>query len=250
MKRIFLIASLIIVYKVQSQIINTESFRIVTDTTGWVGKAELNINYAKNIIRILQIQNNIHVQYKTEKHLFMFVNKIGFQSVDKSDFVNNGIQHFRYNYKFKPKVSLEFFLQNQYNAISKIKYRRLIGFGSRFKFGKSEKYKFYLGTLLMYEYENSDDAFNTIHKDWRNSSYFSFSLYFNKKTSLTSTTYYQPRLDLFTDYRILHQSYFKFEIAKNLSYKTSFSYTYDAFPVLGIPKEEISIANGIVYRFR
>ncbi len=250
MKEILLIALLLIIHKVQSQIINTESFRIKTDTTGWVGKVELNVNYAKNIIRILQIQNNIHVQYKTEKHVFMFVNKIGFQSVDKSDFINNGIQHFRYNYKLKPKISLEFFLQNQYNAISKIKYRRLAGFGPRFKLNKSEKYKFYLGTLLMYEYENSDDTYNTIHKDWRNSSYFSFSLYFNKKISLVSTTYYQPRLNLFADYRILHQSYFKFEIVKNLSYKTSFSYTYDAFPVIEIPKEEISIANGIVYRFK
>ena len=250
MKKIFLIASILAIFKMQSQIINTESFRIVTDTTGWAGKAELNVNYAKNTIKILQIQNNIHVQYKTEKHLFMFVNKIGFQSIDKSNFVNNGIQHFRYNYKLKPKISLEFFLQNQYNAISKIKYRRLAGFGPRFKLGKSEKYKFYLGTLVMYEYEKSDDSFNTIQKNWRNSSYFSFSLYFNEKISFVSTTYYQPNLKLFKDYRVSHQSYFKFEIAKNLAYKTSFSYTYDAFPVIGIPKEEIAIANGIVYRFK
>ena len=102
----------------------------------------------------------------------------------------------------------------------------------------------------MYESEKNEDDFNTKHKDWRNSSYFSFSLYFNKKTSLVSTTYYQPRLNFFSDYRISHQSSLKFEIAKNLSYKTSFNYNYDAFPVLGIPKEDVSISNGLVYRFK
>jgi len=236
-------------FSVQSQIINTESLRMVTDTSGWSGSIGLNVGFAKNVKELFKIKNNIHVQYKNREHLVLFMNKISFERADDADFVNKGVQHLRYNYRFHPKLAWETFLQNQYNAISKIDYRRLAGTGFRYKLTKSEKYKAYLGSLAMYEYEKTTETIPVYHKDWRNSTYLSFSFYFNENISLISTTYYQPLLEDFLDYRVAHQSALALKIIKNLSFKTAFNFTYDTFPVAGIPNKEYELTNGLVYTF-
>jgi len=247
--RNFIWGILLLGFPLQAQIINTETLRMVTDTTGWAGSVSLSVGFSKNVKEIFNVKNKIHVQFKTKKQLILFMNNIGFNRADGADFVNKGVQHLRYNYKLHPKVSLEAFVQNQYNAISKIDYRRLAGTGIRYKLSKSEKYKAYIGSLLMYETEKTKEVTSILYKDWRNSSYLSFSLYFNKNMKLISTTYYQPQLKKFSDYRVSHQSAFAIKIFKNLAYKTAFNFTYDAFPVVGIPNKEYYLTNGLVYTF-
>ncbi len=249
MKRI-LILLLFATLATQAQIINTESLRMVTDTSGWSGSVSLNLGFAKNVKEIFRIRNKIHVQYKMPKHLVLFMNDIGFDRADGADFVNKGVQHLRYNYRFHKKLSWEAFLQNQYNAISKIDYRRLAGTGLRWKMTTSEKYKLYLGSLIMYENERTKEETPILYKDWRNSTYLSLSFYFNKNISMISTTYYQPMFEVLSDYRVSHQSAVFFKVLKNLSFKTAFNFTYDAFPVEGIPNKEYELINGLVYTFK
>lgn len=50
---------------IQSQIINTESMRMVTDTIGWAGKIGLDASFSKNTRSNFKIKNTIHLQYKT-----------------------------------------------------------------------------------------------------------------------------------------------------------------------------------------
>jgi hypothetical protein len=233
----------------QAQIINTESLRMVTDTTGWTGSVGLNVGFSKNVKELFKIKNHVHIQYKTHKHLVLFMNNISFEQADGADFVNKGVQHLRYNYRVKPRLNWEVFVQNQYNAISKIEFRRLLGSGPRYKFSISEKYKMYLGSLAMYEYEKTLGETAEYHKDWRSSSYFSFSFFFTPKAKLISTTYYQPKFADFSDYRVAHQSAFIMSIYKNLSFKTAFNLTYDVMPVAGIPNKDYSLTNGLVYKF-
>ena len=136
----------------------------------------------------------MHLQYKMERHLILFKNDVAFQKIEGDKFENSLISHVRYNYRFHKRIAWEIFLQGQYNKISLIDFRGLIGTGPRFKLSKSENYKFYLGTLIMYEYEDIDDSFTPIQRDLRGSCYLSFSLYPIENLSFTSTTYYQPKL--------------------------------------------------------
>ena len=101
----------------------------------------------------------------------------------------------------------------------------------------------------MYENEKTTESPSITHQDWRNSTYLSFSFYFTDNISFISTTYYQPMLREFSDYRIAHQSALAFKILKNLSFKTAFNFTYDANPVVGIPQKEYELTNGLVYSF-
>ncbi|NEO42634.1 MAG: DUF481 domain-containing protein, partial [Moorea sp. SIOASIH] len=140
--------------------------------------------------------------------------------------------------------------QGQYDEISNIDFRGLAGTGPRFKLSSSEKYKFYLGSLVMLEYEKSEETFGTnINRDLRGSAYFSFSLYPTDQISVVSTTYYQPKFSEFADYRISNESRVAFKIYKNLGFVSSFTLLFDAFPPTGIPKTQYEWTNGLVYTF-
>lgn len=234
---------------VYTQIVNVESLRRVSDTSKWSGSASLDIGLIKNTQSIFKITNNLRLQYNTEKNLYLFINDLKLEQIENNSFVNKGTQHLRYNRKITEYLKLEGFAQSQYDAISDIKFRGLLGVGPRFKLSKSDKYRFYLGTLIMYEYEESSSQSIDILRDFRGSVYFSCSLYPLENISIVSTTYYQPLLEQFSDFRISNQTSIGIKVLKNLLFKTSFTYNFDASPIIGIPKTQYELTNGIVYTF-
>lgn len=249
MKKASLLFVLLFPFLLQSQVINIENLRRVTDTTGWSGFARLDLHLIKNKNTIFGISNRIRLQYKKKKHLWLFINDFNFREANSKKFVSRSSQHLRYNYRFHPKIAVESFLQSQRDEISAIRFRGLVGAGFRFKLSKLENYKFYLGTLAMYEYEELNSDIEPLNKDWRSSSYFSMSLFPKKKITIVSTTYFQPRFDMFSDFRISSQTTIALGIFKNFSFTTNFTYQYDEFPVLGIPKEQYRLTNGLLYTF-
>lgn len=233
-----------------SQVINVETMRAVTDSAKWTGSVGLNIDVVKNKNNIFKISNKAHVQYNNKKNLWLFVNDLKLEKLEGSSFVNKGTQHLRYNRKISHNIKMEAFLQAQYDAISEIDFRGLAGLGPRFKLYGSDKYRFYLGTLVMYEYEKASDVVeDRIQKDIRGSAYFSFSLYPTDYLAIISTSYYQPKLSSFKDYRLSSESSILFRVYEQLAFKTTFTYNFDAFPVETIPNMQYELTNGLIYTF-
>jgi hypothetical protein len=251
---------------------NAETLRdVLKDKDQWNGSASLNFNLAKNTKNIFNINTRVGAGYNDGANLWMIISNLNFTKIEGEEFANSGSQHFRYNRKISDKTKLEVFAQGQYDQISKIKFRGLVGLGPRFKLSKDyeddedNKPRIYLGTLIMYEYEKSSEAdASLIHKDIRSSNYLSFTLPFNG-IKIISTTYFQPKINLLKDYRVFSDlsvdiKFPKKETDENtedepksfwekLSFNISFSYNYDAFPVSTIPKTQYSLTNGIRYDF-
>lgn len=249
-RQLSFLALIFICYSANSQIVNVESIRRVSDTSKWSGFTKLTFDLTKNKNRIFNIQNKIHVQYLYDKNMVLFINQIDFKALNDSKLINKGIQHLRYNYQFNERFAWEIFAQTQYDQISEIDFRGLLGAGPRFKLLKSKDYNFHIGILSMYEYEKSDDDLgNIIHKSFRNSTYFSFSLFPKNTISIVSSTYYQPLYKKFKDYRISNDTSVAISIFKNLALDIGFTYIYDAFPAFGVPKEQYKLTNGLTYSF-
>lgn len=233
-----------------AQIVNVESLRLVGDTSKWSGFASLSVSFTKNKNRIFLGNGKLHAQYLYKKHLGLIVGTTSVKEANKQRLVGRGILHLRYNYRFHKHIAWEAFGQAQYDHISALDYRQLIGTGPRFKLTKSDKYRFYLGVLAMYEYEEIDNPTEqVIQNDFRGSAYFSFSLHPNKNTDIVSTTYYQPRLNQLGDFRISNDTSIAFKIAKNLAFSVGITYFYDEFPPVGVPREQYKLLNGITYSF-
>src|ERR1700740_1166017 len=117
----------------QAQVINIESKRFLNDTNGWVGKIDFNFLLTQNTQQIIQVGNNVHVQYQRNRSRFLVLNDVNFIKAGNTDFVNAGYQHFRYNYKIVDRVTWEAFTQVQYNKVLRLHLRFLSGTGPRFK---------------------------------------------------------------------------------------------------------------------
>jgi hypothetical protein len=179
------------------------------------------------------------------------VNDFNIQKIEGSSLVNRGTQHLRYNRRISKSVKWEGFVQGQYDAISEIGFRGLIGTGPRFKLSQKDKYGIYLGTLIMYEYERASVSIpDRIQRDIRGSLYLSFSIYPTETISIISTSYYQPRVDKFKDYRLSSNTSFLFKVFKDLAFTANFDFFHDAFPVTSaVPKTQFEFTNGLLYTF-
>lgn len=234
----------------QAQVINVETMRKKTDSAKWTGSVSVDASLLKNKNNIFKIATKADVQYNNKQELWLFVNDLKFEKAAGNSFVNKGTQHLRYNFKISQKVKLEGFAQAQYDAVSEIDFRGLIGAGPRFKLTRNDDYRFYLGTLVMYEYEQTSEVEDyKVHKDVRASMYFSFSIYPTETLGIISTSYYQPRVDKLKDYRLSSTTSILLKIWDNLAFKTEFTFNYDAYPVVTIPYVQYELTNGLVFTF-
>lgn len=232
----------------KAQVINIESKRFLNDTNGWVGKIDFNFLLAQNTQQLVQVGNNVHVQYQYNKHRFLILNDVNFIKAGNTDFVNAGYQHFRYNYKIVNRLTWEAFTQVQYNKILRLNLRFLSGTGPRFKVLKNKNARLYIASLYMFEYEeiSGESAPTYTH---RSSSYVTFSVSLGKNADITSTTFYQPNFADFSDYRIANDSALEIFISKRLNFKTGFNLLYDTRQPPGIPNLVYSLRNGLSFKF-
>src|SRR5215831_8181479 len=140
----------------RAQVVNIESQRIQSDSNGFLGSVSANFAFSSNTKTALVADASAQVEYKKDLNLFLLLGSYGFVSGNNEDFFNNAFAHLRYNRKIGDVLRWEIFTQIQFNKISKIDIRYLIGTGPRFKIYSGKVFQFYAATLAMYEYEEDD----------------------------------------------------------------------------------------------
>jgi putative salt-induced outer membrane protein YdiY len=248
-KRIITVLVVLMAAKIlNAQIMNIEQDRIKTDTTGWAGTLEMSFQYIKNTKELINASSHIHLQYKTQRSLYLMLTNYSLAKSGSSNFADAGYLHLRYNYKFKPWLTAEIFTQIQYNNPLNIKLRGLTGAGPRFKVFKTKTFVLYYAMLYMYEHENVVKP-DLTHKDHRMSTYISFTWKLKDNFSLINTCYYQPKISDFSDFRFASHTDMKIKISKHLAFKLSHIYTFDSDPAENIPKYTHALQNTLSFEF-
>jgi putative salt-induced outer membrane protein YdiY len=232
-----------------AQVVNIESQRMQSDTTGWLGNFGTNFLFQKNAVEVLNINLNAHVQYKTQKNLYLFLANYNLLKGSGETLTDNLFYHLRYNHKFNAWLRWEVFTQLQQNSVTGIDVRVLTGTGPRFKLHGTKQFALYIATAAMYEYEKEETSPPVYHRDVRSSSYVSFTYRPVESAEIISTIFYQPLFRDFNDYRILNEISLKFRITKHFSFKAGWYYLYDSAPAASTPKLNYSISNGVEYDF-
>ena len=232
-----------------------EQERIITDTIGFSGTGNISLLYIKNNKEFWSESVHLHTQFKTNRSLYLCIldyslqkAKDASQETTNSFYSNAGVAHVRYNYKTSNWLTLEAFSQAQFNRVMDVKLRWLTGVGPRFKMIALKNFRIYTAALYAYEYENLESGH--ILRDHRISSYVSFSLKLRDNLGISSTTYWQPKIKNFSDFRISSQTDLSIKISSRFSFKMSYLYCFDsAPPSKGISKETSQIKNSIEYSF-
>lgn len=233
-----------------SQIVNIESLRARQDSAGFTGSENLGADYTRNTNELLTLTNNLTLQYKKNRNVLLFLNTYDVSLANSQVLEQNTFFHLRYNYRANDWLTYEALTQYQSNVPLRIQHRWLTGIGPRFTLLNKENNRIHFGSIFLYEYDaelNND----TIHRDFRLSSYLSYQLHFSKKVDWSTVVYYQPRVEKWEDFRTSIQTKLSFKIFKNLAFTTIFNMSYDAFPVNdpAIPNLTVKWSNGISYSF-
>src|SRR5690606_2516573 len=138
----------LLTYPLCAQIVNVESLRIQTDTLGFAGSLGGDFTLAKDVDQIFSANAFATVQYKAKKDMYLILGNYSFLKGADKKLLNSLFTHFRYDRKITTFFRMEAFTQVQFNKITKIDNRFLIGAGPRFKFPTSDKWKVYLGILF------------------------------------------------------------------------------------------------------
>src|SRR6202008_1155220 len=101
----------------------------------------------------------------------------------------------------------------------------LAGMGPRFKIIKKKNFRLYVGTLYMYEYQLQDHE--TIEQyNHRLSTYVTFNIAYSK-FDFSHTTFFQPLLSNFSNYRIASDSNLDIVLTGHFNFRVGFNLLYD-----------------------
>lgn len=249
-QKILLLTSILFLQNMlYSQIVNIESYRKKTDTVGWAGSAEATIYMNKNNDFVLAFNTNIELQFKTKRTLWLMLTDLATVRANTDQrFVNGGFQHFRFNYKITDRFVWEAFIQGQFSEPLGIDYRFLAGTGPRYKLAGSDKFRLYIAALYMSEWEKTTDINSEKHYN-RLSNYVSFTLAPNENMSFVSTTYYQPRLNDWNDYRLAESLNIRTDITNQLYFIFEYTLLYDTRPPAGVVNTTYNLNSGFGIEF-
>lgn len=230
-----------------AQIVNIESQRIDSGELGWAGFIDLGFDFVKEERDIVSLRNTVHVQYTTGKNLYLLLNRFDLIKADRETLQNSLLQHLRFDRKISSLLQGEVFAQLQYNRVIRLKLRFLTGAGFRLLLIDKEPFKTNTGLLYMFEHEEIVDG--DTGRFHRLSGYIAFTARLCENLNLGSTTYYQPRLDDFKDWRLSSESSLLFNISEKLSLNIQFNIMYDSRPPEGVVKTIYSLKNGLRFSF-
>jgi putative salt-induced outer membrane protein YdiY len=233
-----------------SQVVNIEKKRKGNEN-GFAGIVGLGFFLIDNGKHIMQLKNEIDLQYKTGSHTFIILNDLSLMTVDEDNIVNSGFQHLRYNYTVRDSsfLTIEAFAQHQYNALKLLKTRFLAGAGPRLRLLNSDQISCYLGLIGMYDYEELTDSLQTKTKYFRLGSYLSFNWNITDNLTFNNITYYQPAFEYLDNYRVSSETTLQLRITKSLSFKIGLQTNYDSHPPETIQKLFYFWENSLSYEF-
>jgi len=249
MRLFFLFSGLLITVIANSQIVNIESSRIQSDTTGWAGSGGASFSLAQNTQQITAASVEAHLQYKTQKDLWLILGDYGFLKGGAEKFLANSFAHVRYNRKLNKWLRWEAFTQVQSNHITQIRSRYLTGTGPRFKLISAKKFRLYAASLMMYEHETERIKPVIKHNNLRSSSYISFTFLPAENIELISTTFFQPLYNNLSDRRWFNQSILRVKANTHFSLYIKWNYLYDRKPAGTAPKTTYQLISGFSLEF-
>ena len=260
MKRILLsvlfLLALMFPFDLASQIVNIEDRRSQRgDTVAWFGSVDLGFNFVQNGNAIITLKGGINLERLHLRHLFLSFSRFNLVRIENQDFINDGFQHFRYNYRLNKRITWEVFAQAQYNEKISLRLRSLLGTGPRFSLlPAASRQRMFLGTLYMYEYDEETEQKEEgeiviYHRDHRLSTYLAFRFQLRENVVIASTSYYQPVLTDLEDLRLSSQTTLLLNITKKLKFTTTFSIVYDSRVPEEVLNTTYSWTNGVRWEF-
>lgn len=236
-----------------SAIVSMESLHLGSPQQGWSGQFQLGASGASGNTEKYDAAAGFRLQWhENDNTSFLVVNASYGRSAGTTN-TDNHFVHIRHINAMSESWAAEGFLQQEENLFTRLEYRDLAGAGLRYALTmQDEDHVAYLGTGAMYVREKLLDpgvSEQALERIWRGNLYLVFRFQLGDHSSISSSTYYQPKLSDTDDFRALEDMALSVDINKSLALNVGINVSHDSLPPAGVEKTDTVYRTGISYKF-
>jgi hypothetical protein len=220
---------------------------MATDTIGWMGNVSAAMNLTRSVEKITEIDMGLHFQYKAKKSLWILLGNYNFLKGASEKYVDNRFIHLRYSFKVRRRLNWEVFTQAENNLVTLLRSRFIMGTGPRVKIFSNKFIHLHVATHFTYIRERERNIKDTVHWDFRSSSYIAFVITPNDRIEFSSTTFFQPLYKKFSNNRVMNQSTLSVKASKHFSLMVRWNFLHDRFPIGTAPETIYGLSTGVNY---
>lgn len=233
--------------------VNIERYNNLSSIDGLMGNISFYISSKTGNTDIQEFEIDGRVNYKG-KNFFSFLIAQGEYGWNKGkEYSNNALLHIRHLQDLDGIFDPELFAQINYDKSNLLLFRSLFGAGVRLSLIADTLANLDFGTSYMYEYEDIDlpksakHPSETQHSRWSN--YLSYSSNISNNSRLSVVIYAQPRIDNFSDVRLLSENHLKVGLTDKFFLSLNFSVRYDSKPPDGVKDTDTNTKVGFTFKF-
>lgn len=235
-------------------IVSMESVHLGKPRQGFSGNIDLSIDAEYGNTEKASASTGLKLEWSEDKITdFVLANYEYAENAGIKD-KNASFVHLRHIHQVDEEIAWEAFTQFSHNEFTRLNLRALIGGGARLTVGNvSAKHAIYLGLGGFYEREDLDvettAGVSATNNTLRGNAYLVLKYQFNPYVSMVSSTYYQPALDEFSDFRAIENGSLVSKLTDDLSLKLSLDIQHDSKPPPSVDQTDTSITVGFSLGF-
>jgi len=233
--------------------VNTEKFRRADMTPGLSGYLQLDTDIRRGNVEKTELEyESRHDVLRDNSYAFLYAaGEYGWQG--GSPYSDAALVHLRYMWRPQSSIQPEIYTQINYDRERLIEFRGLAGAGVRVRILHQTGARFWYGTSLMAEHERLDVPADGNHDDeytvGRWSNYLATGGTLSKLSGWNATTYIQPRIDDFSDLRLLAETGLTVTVTEHVALSVDIRLNYDSEPPGGVEKLDSALKTGIVFEY-
>ena len=210
----------------------------------WNFDLSFGINLADGNTDKIGGQSSLQLERISKIDEFIFKINVVYSETENKKDTNKGDLILNYDYDFLKKESFFIFIFPSYNEFHDLKYRIQNGIGLKHTFYKGDNADYSLSGAILYEikkYLNNDSQDELSRLSIRPKLKYSM----DSKSTIYFILFYQPKINLWKDYRILSEFNLELKIFKNLYFEFKVKDEYNNIVLEGIEKNDLFIINSI-----
>lgn len=237
-----------------AQIVNVQPLLGSKTSDGLTGELTGALSWKTGSVDLLLGKVGLLATYRYGAHRFISSSRGELGVKGGEDFMERYFSHLRHQIAWNDRLTIEVFGQLASDRFKRMSLRALAGAGPRVRLFQNDNLDFALGAAYMFEREvlgeSSEADSGATENNHRLTSYLTGTVQIGPTLRLVHTTYFQPKLDEFTDdLRVLSQSHLVVKLTDTLSLVTGFVLSWDSRPPIGVSELDTSTDLKLAFGF-
>ncbi len=229
-RRIFL--TTLFISPFANAISNIENERPNPPDPGWSGSVKIGLNGKTGNQEERSHEGAAKIVYRVNDDIFIAIAERDYGSTRDVKTTDREFLHGRWVHLLNYDWAVEGFGQWETDEFDNLNSRVLVGGGGRYSVAqKRDVYSFAIGLGAFHETEKQNlVTYQETHELWRMNSYYTYRYQINDNVTFANTTYYQPNLSDFNDFRVLFDAGLSVKLLTHLQLQVSYRLTHDSEP--------------------